>query len=106
MKKLSELLTDESKWCKEALGRLADGTICEAANLSDAVSNCLLGAVCKIYPDETPARIDLIQKLRKAHHKLFPDRSCEFQSIFEFNDHPDTTFDDVQAVIKEVESNN
>jgi hypothetical protein len=88
--KVSELLRDPSRWIKHAMARDALGELVPTCD-TKACQWCLIGAV---------SRCDVKSKpIRDAIEKLFPDRFRD--SILFFNDHPDTTFADVQAVLKE-----
>jgi len=112
---LSELFSDESKWVKDmSCGvRSADGSVRRCApEASDANCWCLVGGTSHLVPDYedlSPA----MKKLRAACEALFPSRSIirtansdkYYVSVSNFNDHPDTTFADVQAVIQHTESN-
>lgn len=87
--KPSDMLSDESKWTKRAMGRRQDGTICAAGNPA-AVCRCLVGTLltCGITPDtENWAQLE-----KYARDKGFP-------SLIGFNDHPNTTFSDVHAAL-------
>lgn len=104
--KLSELFTDASKWVKNknCARRLPNGTAIPTHGDGDCW--CLLGGtnVVALDPDEN---FFLRDKIRVAIKKLFPgawrDRHG-FIGIATFNDDPQTTFADVQAVIREVEA--
>jgi hypothetical protein len=112
---LSELFSDESKWVKDmSCGvRAPDGSVRRCApEASDANCWCLIGGASHLVPDYedlSPA----MRKIRAACKELFPDRSLiwnakkdyAYVSVSHFNDHPDTTFADVQSVIQHVESN-
>lgn len=91
-KKLREVLRTEADWCK---GATHDGTRC-----------CLVGA-CEeatkyIFAGNGYLEfVALCDKLRAAICDLYPDRA-DVDEVFipDFNDHPDTTFDDVCKVIE------
>ena len=114
MKKLSEVLTDESKWCKGSPFNDLSGNPC---SISNAVKCCLLGATEIALDDTNPwfgyllASRQLHENLRDGIVKLYPNR-CEGirdvntngAVIALFNDHPDTTFEDIKKLL--VETNN
>jgi hypothetical protein len=91
--KLSEILTNESMWIK---GVQIQG---ERA--------CLLGAMARSDNATDPA----LRLLRSTVKRLFPERLehrckdgggyCFHEAIVLFNDHPQTTFSDVQVVMAE-----
>jgi len=108
MKKLSELFTDESTWAQKMftgfrpLPMLPPTPVSEA----DPTANCfcLSEGIRRVYPapySDGEARRALRQLVIEAIHKLFPTREG---GIINFNDHRNTTFADIQAVIREVES--
>lgn len=97
--KLANILTDETKWCKNALKR---DNKC-----------CLMGAVCKaakrkneyldIYSRKNK---NIYKKLAKIIKTLYPNikvfRQCqtpEASVIASFNDAPETTFDKIKEVV-------
>jgi hypothetical protein len=103
--KLSEFLNDESKWTKGLMWgiRNEDGSVSECAPNECATRFCLLGAsaVAASYP---------VTYIGMAIERLFPDRvvylsagrhygASKAVSLVQFNDHPDTTFADVRAVV-------
>jgi hypothetical protein len=90
--KPSELLSSPEKWTKGADARNSNGNIVYT-NSDDASCFCLRGAVILCRISLPTART----KLRAALTKLYPT----FSDYVDFNDHPDTTFEDVQKVLKE-----
>lgn len=93
MEKMRDLLRTEEDWCK---GHYFHG--CKM---------CLLGASRKLsdLSEDTPfvfrgdtEHYSRTSKLSAAIRKLFPKRPSAVSS---FNDHPNTTFEDVCQVIKE-----
>jgi hypothetical protein len=86
--KPSELLSDESKWTKKEIARDKSGN-CVHPKSSDAVCFCILGAY---YKCESVG----IGRVSAAVRDLFPERD---QGIPYFNDHPETTFEDVRKVL-------
>jgi hypothetical protein len=91
--KPSELLSDESKWTKGAIAR-DNGQPCPF-NIGECW--CAIGAALYCDIDEVErARLDEVAKA------LFPDRVIGiFAMVANFNDHPDTTFEDVRRVLIE-----
>jgi hypothetical protein len=91
--KVSELLSSEEKWTKEALARNADGM--EVHELDDdACSWCLIGAIHHCYPRETDRNYALF-KLKKSIYKLFG-----YSGVLGFNDN-NATFEDVRKVVED-----
>ncbi len=86
--KLSELLTDESKWTKGAFARTKSGVGLWNGSSPNAVCWCLSGAlqVCD-------ARSETKQKIRE-HLKI--------DFIPAWNDAPERTFDDVKNLLTEL----
>ena len=82
--KISELLCDESKWCKEHNAVDAQGNSVYHGS-EEAVKWCLLGAFLKC---------GLIPELGQIINV----------DITEFNDDPSTTFQDVLEVIRKYEA--
>lgn len=103
--KPSELLDKPEKWTKGVPARTATGEQSPSFT-SDAVCWCALGALtrCGVYDRK------LKIKLGEIAAKLFPERvkDCKRISLQQgiyfaaaFNDHPDTTFEDVRKVLIE-----
>jgi hypothetical protein len=91
---IATLLSDETKWCKNFLGKTATGKgVCGSD--SRAVQWCLLGAVEKIYGNFSPESIRVRGKLRRAICKLFPKYA---HSIADFNN--SNSFRSVRRVLK------
>ena len=100
--KISQILNDETKWTKsyDAVDKYGNPI---GPCSHNACKWCLAGVVIKM----TGVRsLPILLKLAKAAAKLFPERGGLnfYYNISEFNDHPDTTFEDVQQVIKEFEN--
>lgn len=99
-----EVLTDESRWCKMALGRAPFRTILYTDELPQACKVCLMGGVAftdifgRQYTDFARRWLDHTIK------KLYPTRvPADYYLIAEaFNDHPDTTFEDIRKVLDRV----
>lgn len=100
--KLSEFFIDESKWIKgiwmyPPIGQPVQMCLSYALNrmLNSAIDYSKLHAmrnrVIEIIQDKFPARI---------HSLIFDSEGA----IMIFNDHKDTTFDDIQTVIREFEA--
>ena len=89
--KVKELYTDPSKWTKNAFARTKDGTPCYSSN-PDAFSFCLSGAVGFCYIDNLDEQAEAFTKLKR---KIF--------SVWNWNDHPDRTFDEVKQLVNELD---
>jgi hypothetical protein len=115
---VSEILSDESKWCKETWAILQNGKESLHGNSSDACQWCLDGALeRKHFPDvgtkewEDRYNGDLLQtfrrqeelfaedeqKLKEAIQELYPAYALD--SPVSFNDSFDVTFEMVRAVV-------
>lgn len=82
--KLSELLTDESKWCRNAYAR--DSRYCAVfAKTASACRWCLSGAMIKC-GIESHLLVTMVEGLG-------------FGSIPDFNDDPKTTFTQIKEII-------
>ncbi len=81
--KVSELLTDESKWTKEAYARNSSGDV---INMSDplATSFCLMCALRKCYG---------------FNHTIYNTIWTSIGNIQTWNDKPERTFQDVRELI-------
>lgn len=78
--KILDVLTDEKKWLKNKWNNLAGGY-------------CLMGALAQTDQHYGVAH----EALREAIVTLYPGRG---DSCVSFNNHPDTTFDDIKRVCK------
>jgi hypothetical protein len=86
---LQELFTDETKWCKGAVARDANGYPVLSDSPS-AVCWCLYGGIEICYPDDFYAA-----------ESKFTDALPEgFLEVSQFNDDDETTFADVRAAIE------
>lgn len=104
MKSLSDILTGPDKWTKNAPAvNAADEAVLPYSDT--ACKFCLGGAVSRLnfrkssWGDGTDY---MRTRLVRAVRKLFPDRlgiPNNVVAIEAFNDHPDTTFEDVKMVI-------
>lgn len=97
--KLSELLDKPEKWTKKYNARNSYGF---SVNFDspDATCWCLVGGMRKLgfqSEDYFGKNCALLTTIKK----LFPSRFHEDFGPARFNDHPDTTFKDIQLVIKE-----
>ncbi len=79
----------------------------------EIVAWCLYGAAVKMVDDRAAKRLvdpealplstfQVVNLLRDSIKRLFPQRSSG-GSVIEFNDHNDTTFEDVMAVVRDAE---
>ena len=86
MPKIHEQITEET-WIKHKLHKVEDHRI---------LGSCMEGWIDLVYsnPGYNSIRMDLEDTVKL----LFPERECF--TIAVFNDHPDTTFDDVLRVFK------
>ena len=100
---LSSILTSPSKWCKGSAYTDAAGvTITKDVYLSLAGGKCCLHGAAALGPNE----IEIVEALRTAIIKLFPgrDKASKWGIVASFNDHPDTTWGEVVAVIAYAET--
>lgn len=94
MKSLKTILTGPDKWCK-GLGFGPKGTC------------CLIGAAKQSFNCVPSIPFCLIcDTLDASAKELFPDRmeNIHLTASASFNDHPDTTFEDVIKVIEHAEA--
>jgi hypothetical protein len=87
---IRELLSGPEKWCKGAFARTAWGNTIDSAD-PGAISFCLIGAVNHCYPWPSPQN----QKVKTALRQRLT------KELMNFNDIPETTFADIQALLKE-----
>ena len=96
--KPSELLSDASKWTKGYYARNEHGGL-EPARSPVATCFCIFGALLRCYNGLPGERT---QKVAKIILKRFPERVAHEDSTLPgFNDHPDTTYEEVISVLKE-----
>lgn len=89
-KKLREVLRTKANWCKGTT-RIKDGRCCLVGACGEAT-----------LPLESEEYSMVLGKLQTAVKQLFPDRTVTcLSTIAGFNDHSDTTFEDVCRVIEE-----
>lgn len=112
MSKVRDILKSESDWCKDRFAQDSTGTTVSCHD-NKACKRCLLGAIYKVYPikfgqfDATgdgseylqtqAIQAEVIDKVMVALNSS----GKEWSSIPEFNDHPDTTFEDVKKVLEQ-----
>jgi hypothetical protein len=93
--KIQELLNSEEKWTKGLSARRFDGESVAPLDPS-ACRWCLVGAAQYCYPSNAS---NIVLRLRRIAQARFPDRFYTF--LTQFNDHENTTFADIQMIIKE-----
>jgi hypothetical protein len=93
--KPSELIDSPEKWTKGEYARDASGKSIDFSS-NDAQCFCLRGAIYRLGDDNDECRQNL-HNLSRAVARLYP----QFWGVTSFNDHPETTFEDVQKVLKE-----
>lgn len=84
--KIRELLSDESKWTQKHLARDADSNPVIPQD-DTAVSFCLMGAMDRCYPHN------------RDNHRVYRKVAREVEQVGTWNDAPDRTFADVQALV-------
>ena len=89
--KPSEILSSPDKWTKGAYARTKTDTIVGVLD-EEACKFCLDGALLRCGLDW-----DIKTSLEQAILELFPTKS---EGIISFNDHPDTTYEDVLEVLE------
>lgn len=91
---VEQLLSSPEKWIQQSFARLANGFLATTDD-PDAVQFCLVGAMRHCYPNyyqfDTPAW----SRLRAAFGNGISD-------VLTWNDAPERTFADVQALIQEL----
>ena len=98
--KISDILSSDDKWTRNAFARDRYGEACDA-QADGAVCWCLEGAMDKAeYPEEC------YQDIRNAMYALFPSRMAQYNDrevevVSSFNDDPLTTFGDIRRVLKQ-----
>lgn len=85
--KIRELLSDETKWCKNDVAQDKDGSAISATS-DDACKWCLVGAIDKCYTDSTE---DIWLKIYKYLN----------MSIGKFND--SHNFEDIKNLVEELD---
>lgn len=104
--KLRDILKTEKDWTKEAYARDGEGAPLDWDDDVATCCRCLLGA-CLYVEEVVPYHIarhipDKREPIIEAIKKLFPERlsNPNLAQIPQFNDHPETTFDDICKVIE------
>lgn len=110
---LSELFSDESRWAKRAEARTLYGGRCSPLS-KDARSFCLYGGIEKYRSgsyrgaESCLSAYSARRAVAEAVKEFFPERcSSGFSNISiisGFNDHPETTIEDVRKVVALAES--
>lgn len=91
--KLRDVLKTEEQWTKGAFARNANG---EPVDTDSGVCFCISGAILKCFPfSDTYSKICDVIKQNYRHRIGYPTDVVTY-----FNDHPETTFDDVCKVIE------
>ena len=90
--KLKELFTDESRWTQGVAARDREGNIV-SPNDPLAVKFCPDGGIRRCYPYEEWSHVR-IQLQHRLHYG---------QSITEWNDAPERTFEDIQRLVNELD---
>lgn len=90
--KVSQLLTDASKWTQRRAAIDADG---DSVNVQDvaACRFCLSGAIRRCYPD----REERFRVLNTVINEI--GGNAAVRSTMEWNDDPRRTFDEVRALV-------
>jgi hypothetical protein len=93
--KVSELLSDASKWCQGylAIDKSGDPVAPEA---SEATSWCLFGALCKCYP-----YYNYNKTYRSVIEKLYDEGT--YLTIPQYNDSPERTFEEIHTLVQELD---
>lgn len=90
--KVYELLATRDKWTQRSFARNIDD-VPVLAESSDAASWCLAGAAVRCYGKNS---LEFYNVLKKINASLKT-------GIFGFNDHPDRTYEEVFALVKELD---
>lgn len=108
--KINQLLSKENRWCKDALARDKDGKSVPTLDIryydqgrrpldlgQKAYSFSLYGAICKCYEYDDHERV--VDKIHQALKKVIGRDMV----IAVFNNHEQTTFEQIKKVIQEAE---
>lgn len=101
--KVSQILTDKSKWTQGAAARFSNGKDAYATD-PKAVKFCLLGAISKScgWREGNSVGAKFSRKLTvKICAKV--EKHIKDSSIVHWNDNKERTFEDIQKVIKELD---
>lgn len=114
LKKAKNVIVDPTSWIKKLPASDEFGEECELES-AEACRFCMDGALQtqfnlrELRTSGVPQYSDAVRCLNRAAHDRFPSRIEYFESFVWFNDHEDTTHDDVMQVfddaIKELETN-
>ncbi len=100
---LLELFDQPDKWIKFCLANDKEGKECYFG-ADRAYSYCLLGGIHRLVYDESYNVVELNRKLVQSIRKIFPSRvysDANAPAIVEFNNHQDTTFEDIRKVLED-----
>lgn len=89
-----DILSDPSKWCKESLAKDINGFVTDIYSV-DAYSFCITGAFRKVN-----CHNEKWKPFKRLIISKYPER-INIDIVPSFNDHPDTTFEEVVELIKE-----
>lgn len=92
----SEILSDPSKWTRNTYARSSNGDPCD---VRVGTCFCMYGAAKACGMDVVPFSDKLAALIRARYPQRMDD---EYDAIVSFNDHPDTTYEEVIAILKEV----
>ena len=103
-----ELLNKATRWTKYTFAKTRDGVrVTPSRLIEEADCFCLEGALMYVLNRNISVcrRSEQFGKLKKAILELFPERARTPENlpncaVFAFNDHPDTTFEDVRKVVE------
>ena len=97
--KPSELLSSPEKWGKGHYAKTIKGLVTTTGD-KDAYCFCLVGSFIRCFPDVDAH--EGVKVLVPAIEKRFPERLTRpTDVVVQFNDHPDTTYEEVISVLKE-----
>jgi len=104
---LLNILSSPDAWTKHASARNAEDVIVQLDN-PNAVKFCLTGAL-RHYQRDFDIKTNLWDNIKGIILNRFPERLDAFageleSAITDFNDHPDTTFEEVVSVVQEAEA--
>lgn len=97
-----EILSSKEKWTQAAWGRDANGAEVNSSDLENAVCFCLGGAIIKAYGLGINGMRD--EYADKLLAKLTPHLDWgDYSYIFNWNDSPSRTYEEVVALLKELD---
>lgn len=101
MKKAHEILSKESSWHKGSVAKDRYGLSVEY-NDDSAVSFCVLGAICRCYPEDKREEVKsrVCDKLAKMGFSLFRSPNV---TIFSWNDNPERTQNEVVDLLRRLD---